>query len=102
MPRKKNSKQSNIYSDATSTQGAWVNDQGASKNFLVPKNFRHLSFEAESSAGYRAIRDNETKNTHLRLHTDHQGLCSTLNNHSVRHPQKNPQVDTLLTGLFHG
>ncbi|KAF9343007.1 hypothetical protein BGX26_006432, partial [Mortierella sp. AD094] len=95
-----NPKQSTIYSDATLTQGAWVSDRGTSKNFPVPKNFRHSSFASEAYAANRAIRDNETKNTRLNLRCDHQGLCSVLNNHVVRHPQKYPQVDTLLTGLF--
>lgn len=100
MPTKKIPKHSNIYSDATLTQGAWVNDRGTSINFPVPKNFRHSSFEAESYAAYRAIRDNETKNTRLDLHCDHQGLCSVLNSHAVRHSQRYPQVGALLTRLF--
>lgn len=100
MPKKKNPNQFNIYSDATLKQGAWVNGEGTSITFPVPRKFRHSSFETESYAAFRAIKDNATTNTRLSLHCDHQGLCSILKEHVVRHPQRYPKVGILLTGLF--
>ncbi|KAF9317101.1 hypothetical protein BG006_003427, partial [Podila minutissima] len=52
------SKPYKIYSDATLMQGAWVDQNGASKNFLLLEEFQFDMFKVEFYAAYRAIVDN--------------------------------------------
>lgn len=101
MSRKNKSKQQRIlYSDATTTQGAWVNHKGTSMNFMLPNRFQYDMFHAESYAAYRAIVDNGQNNEHINLRCDHRGVCLMLNDRAARHPLRYPHVSALLTKLL--
>lgn len=89
-----------LYSDATLTQGAWVDRKGTSMNFPLPREFQCDTFHAEFYAACRAIVDNGQKNRHIDLCCDHRGVCLMLNNHAARHPSKYPHVSSLLTILL--
>jgi hypothetical protein len=66
-----------LYSDATLTQGAWVDDD------------RGI-----------CIMDNGQNNEHIDLHCDHRGVCLMLNDHAARHPLRYQRVSDLLTKLL--
>ena len=90
-----------LFSDATLTQGAWVNHNGVSKNFPLPPKFKHGMFAAEFYAAYRAILDNiKYKNMNVHLYCDNTSVCEMLNNRSARHPNKYPEVNSHLVELM--
>lgn len=90
-----------LYSDATLTQGGWVNESGVSSSYPVPVAFQENIFLAEFYAAYREIIENGEKYIHINLHCDHQSLCSVLNSHGVRHPGRHPShFHTLLKELL--
>ena len=97
---KSNTKQCKLFSDATLKKGAWIDGRGNIKNFLIPKNFQHSSYEAEFFAAFIAISDNSIPDTHIHLYCDHQGVCSMLKKRAARHPKKHPGVNQLLVSLL--
>lgn len=89
-----------LFSDATLTQGAWVNHNGISKNFPLPPSFEHDMFSAEFYAAYRAIMDNiKYQNMIVHLYCDNTGVCAMLNNRSARRPHRYPAVNNHLVEL---
>jgi hypothetical protein len=102
MSRKKksNKQKREIYSDATLTQGAWVNDQGTSMHFILPDRFQGDMFHAETYAAYRAIVDNGRNDDHIDLRCDNKGVCLMLNSRTAKHPMRYPHVSGLLTRLL--
>lgn len=100
MSTKKNNSHKLYYSDATLTQGAWVNHKGNIMNFPLPHRFQLDMFHAEFYAAYRAIVDNGGNNEHVDLYCDNKGVCSMLNNRAAKHPLQYPRVSALLTKLL--
>lgn len=89
-----------LYSDATRTQGAWVNQEGTSMSFSLPNRFQCDMFHAESYAAYRAIVDNGENNEHIHLRCDNTSVCLMLNERATRNPRRYPRVSALLTQLL--
>lgn len=94
------SKSISLFSDATLTQGAWVNHYGTSRNFSLPTSFQNDMFYAEFYAAYRAIMDNGQEYMHIQLHCDHRGVCLMLNNRAAAHPWRYQHVNALLLELL--
>lgn len=90
-----------LYSDATLSQGAWVNHYGASMNFPQPLQFQYGIFTAEFYAAYRAIMDNmKYQGMIVHLYCDNTGVCSMLNQRHALYPDRYPAVNNLLLELM--
>ncbi|KAF9172807.1 hypothetical protein BGX21_008495 [Mortierella sp. AD011] len=89
-----------LFTDATLTQGAWINDDGVTSVFSVPAEYQHSSFESEYYSVHRAILENGMPNMQINLHCDHRGLCDTLKRRAMRHPVKHARLNVLFEALM--
>jgi len=73
-----------IFTDATPTQGAWVNHHGSTCAFPVPRDFQNSSFESEFYSAYVGILENAAPGKSVHLHCDNQDVCSVLEKGKTR------------------
>ncbi|KAF9206980.1 hypothetical protein BGZ49_001461 [Haplosporangium sp. Z 27] len=90
----------NVFTDATPSQGAWINNKGSSRVFPVPNAYQHSSFESEYYTVHRAIIENAKPGMEMNLFCDHQGLCSTLQSRTMRHPQRHAHLNQHFSRLM--